>query len=158
MCTDAYLGSITDNDLTSDCGVLDLVREKGTTVLTDKGFGIEDLCHSKGLLHNRPPLKFDTQYEESDISNNSDVATLRIHNENFIGRMGDWSILNACWPKSRCDILGFVYKVFAPLCKHVVLPDQSQRGSTFTCDQCHVKQTKSKIVPRKFIRKFFARV
>ena len=57
MCTDAYPGSITDNDLTSDCGVLDMIKEKGTTVLTDKGFGIEDLCHSKGLLHNRPPLK-----------------------------------------------------------------------------------------------------
>ena len=34
-----------------------MVKEKGTTVLTDKGFGIEDLCHSKGLLHNRPPMK-----------------------------------------------------------------------------------------------------
>ena len=102
MCTDAYPRSITDNDLTSDCGVLDMIKEKGTTVLTDKGFWIEDLCHSKGLLHNRPPLKFDTQYEESDISKNFDVATLRIYNENYIGRMRDWSILNACWPKSRC--------------------------------------------------------
>ena len=113
MCTDTYPGSITDNDLTSECGVLDMIKEKGTTVLTDKGFGIEDLCHSKGLLHNRPPLKFDAQYEESDISKNFDVATLRIYNENYIGRMKDWSILSACWPKSRCDILGCVYKVFA---------------------------------------------
>ena len=113
MCTDTYPGSITDNDLTSECGVLDMIKEKGTTVLTDKGFGIEDLCHSKGLLHNRPPLKFDAQYEESDISKNFDVATLRIYNENYIGRMKDWSILRACWPKSRCDILGCVYKVFA---------------------------------------------
>ena len=67
MCTDAYPGSITDNDLTSDCGFLNMIKVKGTTVLTDKGFGIENLCHSKRLLHNRPPLKFDTQYEESDI-------------------------------------------------------------------------------------------
>ena len=61
MCTDTYAGSITDKDLTSGCGVLDMIKEKGTTVLTDKGFGIEDLYHSKGLLHNRPPLKFDAQ-------------------------------------------------------------------------------------------------
>ena len=118
MCTHTYPGSITNNDLTSDCGVLDIIKEKGTTVLTDKGYGIEDLCHSKGLLHNRPPLKFDTQYEESDISKSFDVATLSIYNENFIGRMRDWSILNECWSKSRCDIVGF-YKVFAHIeCVH----------------------------------------
>lgn len=122
VCTDSYPGSITDNDLTSDCGVLDMIKEKGTTVLTDKGFGIEDLCHSKGLLHNCPPLKFDTQYEESDISKNLDVATLRIYNENYIGRMRDWSTLNACWPKSRCDILGCVYKVFAHIVNMLFLP------------------------------------
>ncbi|KAL9953682.1 hypothetical protein ACROYT_G041135 [Oculina patagonica] len=65
MCTDTYPGAITDNELTSDSGVLDMIKEKGTTVLTDKGFGIEDLCLSKGLLHNRPPLKYDSQYEEA---------------------------------------------------------------------------------------------
>ena len=113
MCTDTYPGGITDNELTEQCGVLDMVKEKGTTVLTDKGFGIEDLCHSKGLLHNRPPMKMNPQYDESEISKNFDVATLRIYNENFIGRMRDWSILNACWPKNRCDLLGCTYKVFA---------------------------------------------
>lgn len=90
-----------------------MIKDKGATVLTDKGFGIEDLCHAKGLSHNRPPMKFCVQYEESDISKNFDVATLRIYNENYIGRMRDWSILNACWPKNRCDILGCVYKVLA---------------------------------------------
>lgn len=49
MCTDTYPGAITDNDLTAGCGVLDIIKEKGATVLTDKGFGIEDLCHAKGL-------------------------------------------------------------------------------------------------------------
>ncbi|KAL9970420.1 hypothetical protein ACROYT_G022795 [Oculina patagonica] len=103
----------TDNELTADCGVLDMIQDKGATVLTDKGLGIEDLCHVKGLSHNRPPMKFDAQYEETDIAKNFDVATLRIYNENYIGRMRDWSILNACWPKNRCDILGCVYKVLA---------------------------------------------
>ena len=54
MCTDTYPGSITDNDLTSDCGVLDMIKEKGTTVLTDKGFGIEDLALK------RPPAQLPT--------------------------------------------------------------------------------------------------
>jgi len=47
MCNDTYPGSVPDSDVTSDCGAIDMIKEKGTTVLTDKGFGIEDLCHSK---------------------------------------------------------------------------------------------------------------
>ena len=66
-----------------------MIKENGTTFLTDKGFGIENFCHSKGLLHNRPPLKFDSQ--ESDKSKNFDVATLRIYDNNYIGRMRGWS-------------------------------------------------------------------
>lgn len=99
---------LTDNHFTEQCGVLDMIKEKGNTVLTDKGFGIEDLCHSKGLLHNLPPMKRYPQYGESDISKNFDVAMLRIYDENFIGRMRDWSILNACWPKNRCDLLSLI--------------------------------------------------
>ena len=74
--------------------------------MTDKGFAISDLCHEKGLHHNRPPLKFNYQYDENDISINFDIATLRIYNENAIGRIRDWSILNKCWPSGRVDLLG----------------------------------------------------
>lgn len=65
-----------------------MIKKNGTTFLTDKGFGLEDFSHSKGLLHNRP-LKFDSQ--ESDKSKNFDVATLRIYDNNYIGRMRGWS-------------------------------------------------------------------
>ena len=85
-------------------------------MLTDKGFGITDLCLAKGLHHNRPPLKYNAQYDETEISRNFDIATLRIYNESYIGKIRDWAILNACWPISRIDILGYVHKVFA----HVV--------------------------------------
>lgn len=54
--------------------------EKGTIVLTDKGFGITELCLAKGLHHNRPPLKYNPQYDETEISKNFDIATLRIYN------------------------------------------------------------------------------
>jgi len=61
----------------------------GKVVLTDKGFNISDLCHSIGILHNRPLLKFSEQYEETEISNNFDIATLRIYNDNYIARIRD---------------------------------------------------------------------
>ena len=78
-----------------------------------KGFDIVELCLKKGILHNRPPMKFDLQYEQTDISRNFDIATLRIYNENYIGRIRDWTILNSCWPMTRIDILGYCFKVFA---------------------------------------------
>ena len=81
----------------------------GKVVLTDNSFNISDLCHSKGILHNRPLLKFSEQYEATEISNNFDITTLRIYNENYIGRMRDWIILNACWPLSRLDHLGNMF-------------------------------------------------
>ena len=102
--------------------------ERGTTVLTDKGFGITELCLSKGLHHNRPPLKYTPQYEESDISANFDIATLRIYNENYIGRMRDWAIMNACWPSNRIDILGYVLKVIAHLVNILKKPIGPKEG------------------------------
>lgn len=65
-------------------------------MLTDKGFDIAEACLKKGVLHNRPPMKLNDQYEQSEISANFDIATLRVYNENYIGRMRDWSILNSC--------------------------------------------------------------
>jgi len=108
MCTDTYAGSVTDNDLTADCGALDMMHGKGAALLTDKGFGIEDLCHAKGLYHTRPPVKFDAQYENTDIAKNFHMVTLQIYNENYIGRMQPWSIFNAWWSKNRIDLLGCV--------------------------------------------------
>ena len=111
-CSETYPGTISDTDITNQSGILEML-ERGTTVLTDKGFGITDLCLAKGLHNNRPPLKFDSQYEETDISKHFDIATLRIYNENYIGRMRDWAIMNVCWPSNRIDILCYIHKVLA---------------------------------------------
>lgn len=112
QCSATYPGTISDNDITEQSGVLDMVR-RGSVVLTDKGFGITELCLQKGLHHNRPPLKFNAQYDETDISKNFDIATLRIYNENYIGRMRDWEIMNSCWPLCRIDMLCYVHKLLA---------------------------------------------
>ena len=111
-CSDAFPGSISDEQLTAQIDALDYCP-KGKVVMTDKGFAISDLCHEKGLHHNRPPLKFNYQYDENDISLNFDIATLRIYNENAIGRIRDWSILNKCWPSGRVDLLGICWIALA---------------------------------------------
>jgi len=50
---------------------------------------------------------------ETEISKNFYITTLRIYNENYIGRMQDWAIINAFWPSNRIDLLGYVHKVLA---------------------------------------------
>ena len=77
-------------------------------------------------------MKFKAQYEETDIAKNFDVVTLRIYfnNENYIGRMRYWSILNACWPKNRIDILGCVYKVLANIANILFDPICAKEATT----------------------------
>ena len=127
-CSDAFPGSISDEQITEQIDVIDYCP-KGKVVLTDKGFAISDLCHEKGVNHNRPPMKFNTQYDENDISLNFDIATLRIYNENAIGRIRDWSILNKCWPSGRVDLLGICWIALAHivnLTKKPVGPNETQ--------------------------------
>ena len=42
-----------------------------------------------------------------------DIGTPRIYNENYIWRLRDWAIINACWPSSRIDLLGYGHKLLA---------------------------------------------
>ena len=102
MCTDTCPVAITDNDSTEHCGVLDMIKDKGATVLTDKGFGIEDLSYQRlfPIIALQCNLMCNTRKVIQCFSKNFDVATLRIYNENYIGGMRDWSILNACCHKN----------------------------------------------------------
>ena len=127
-CSDAFPGSISEEQITEQIDVIDYCP-KGKVVLTDKGFAISDLCHEKGVNHNRPPMKFNTQYDENDTSLNFDIATLRIYNENAIARIRDWSILNKCWPSGRVDLLGICWIALAHivnLTKKPIGPNETQ--------------------------------
>ena len=130
-CSDAFPGSISDEQITQQIGVIDYCP-KGKVVMTDKGFAINDMCHEKGVHHNRPPMKFNEQYDEQDISLNFDIASLRIYNENAIGRIRDWSILNRCWHPGRVELLGAFWIALAHivnLTKNPVGPKKSEDGS-----------------------------
>ena len=50
-------------------------------------------------------MKFNSQFDETEIANNFDIATLRIYIENYFGRVRDWQILNKCWPSGRIDLM-----------------------------------------------------
>ena len=66
--------------------------------MADRGFAIQDLCALKGIYLNRPAQKLSDQFTQAEVASNFDIASTRIHVEQFIGRVRDWSILNAVWP------------------------------------------------------------
>ena len=66
--------------------------------MADRGFPIQDLCALKGIYLNRPAQKLSDQFTQAEFPSNFDIASTRIHVERFIGRVREWSILNAVWP------------------------------------------------------------
>ena len=84
--------------------------------MSDRGFSVQDYCAVKGVYLNRPAQKANGTFSHSEIASNFDIASTRIHVERFIGRVRDWSILNAVWPLQRMDLLSSTWQA---LC-HVV--------------------------------------
>ena len=44
---------------------------------------------------NRPVQKMSDQFTQAEVASDFDIASTRIHVERFIGRVREWSILNA---------------------------------------------------------------
>ena len=90
-----YPGSISDSEIKDLASAIDFIEE-GHEFMTDKGFAIKELCATKGIFHDRPPIKFNDQFSHVEAADNFDIASLRIHAERFIGRVEsrEWGILN----------------------------------------------------------------
>ena len=109
--SNCYPGSITDSVLTEE--VEDEVMKpvyEGSTVLTDKGFNIFDICIKKGAVVNKPPLHSKDQFDQFECHQNFDIASLRIHVERFIGQVRRWEILNKKWPITRLNLLSYTWR------------------------------------------------
>lgn len=108
--SDIYPGSISDSCITEKVGVLEWV-EHGNEIMADRGFSIQEYCSGKGVYLNRPAQKSGPQFTEAEVAANFDIAATRIHVERYIGRVRDWSILNAVWPIQRIDLLASTWQV-----------------------------------------------
>ena len=104
--SDLMPGFTSDNDITDQSGVLDLV-EPGRGVMTDRGFTIQDICAEKGLYHYAPPML----EAVTECTKTFDIAHLRIHVERFIGKMRNCHILSQVWPLNQYDLLNPTWKV-----------------------------------------------
>ena len=102
--SDIYPGSISDNSITEKSGVVQWIQPEHE-LMADRRFAVQDLCALKGIYLNRPAQKISDQFTQAEVASNFDIASTRIHVERFIGRVREWSILNAVWPVQRMNLL-----------------------------------------------------
>lgn len=92
-----FSGSMSDNDITSQSGFLNLLKYLKTAgkihegedgVMADKGFGIEKDVEKFGLRLNIPPFApASGQMKPSDVNMTEKVAIHRVHVERAIARV-----------------------------------------------------------------------
>ena len=86
-------GSISDKELTQQCGILDLLQP-GDSVMADRGFNIADLLSARGVDLNIPPRKLEPQLTENELVEIRRIASVRIHVERAIDPLKQYHILN----------------------------------------------------------------
>ena len=90
--------------------------------MADRGFAFQDLCALKGIYLNRPAHKLSDQFTQAEVASNFDIASTRIHVERFIGRVREWSILNAVWPVQQMDLLSSTWQALCHIVNLTMLP------------------------------------
>lgn len=117
-----YTGSISDKQIVSRCGLLNLLAQKvslgevlpGDAIMADKGFDIGSELSKLKLKLNIPPfLGSDTQFEESDVIKTQTIAQHRIHVERAIGKVRRFAIFSSPLPVA---MLGSVNQLWSVCC------------------------------------------
>lgn len=90
-----YGGKCSDKQIVVQENVLDKIK-LGESVMTDKGFLIDEECQKRGIKLVRPPFLRAplTQLSQIDAAENVSIAAARVHVERAIQRIKQFSILN----------------------------------------------------------------
>ena len=108
-----YTGSISDREIVTRSGFLDLKFEDGDAVMADKGFTIEDLL-PLGVSLNIPPfLGENAQMSKEDVITTQQIASVRIHIERAINLIKNYHIWDGEVPLSLIGLLNQMWSVCA---------------------------------------------
>ena len=108
--SELYTGSISDRDITTRTGFLDLPFDANDSIMADKGFTIED------LLPVGVSLNSSAQMPAADVVKTQEIASLRIHVERAINKINNFRIWESVIPLSLIDLPNQMWTVCAHLC------------------------------------------
>ena len=110
-----YAGSVSDQAITRDCGILELI-EPGDSVMADKGFDIAYDVLLRGANLNIPPfLKDRQQLSKKNVILTRQIASLRIHVERAIGRIKQYRILSSIVPLTLVNSIDSIWGICCAL-------------------------------------------
>ncbi|KAG1956966.1 hypothetical protein F2P79_008413 [Pimephales promelas] len=92
-----YTGSISDQELTKQSGILDLL-EPGDACMADKGFTMEKMLAERGAKLIIPPFKTAAQFSKENAERTQAIARLRILVERAIRRVKEFHIWDTTVP------------------------------------------------------------
>ena len=107
-----YAGGISDKDITTRSGILDLL-EPGDQVMVDKGFTIEDLLTPLGCSLVIPPFltAHRNQFSKEETEQTQTIARLRVHVERAIRRVKEYHLFDGTLPISLAGSVNQLWTV-----------------------------------------------
>ena len=111
-----YSGSISDKEIVSRSGFLDLPFDEKDCVMADKGFTIDDVLPLGVSLNIAPFLGENSQMSAEDVIKTQEIASLRIHIEWAINKIKNFHIWDKTIPLHQFWIVNQMWAVCAILC------------------------------------------
>ena len=110
-----YVGAISDVELRKVSGFLDTLDDKrGVSGMANRGFTVQDLLQSKGVKLNIPPfMDGRKQLPVEEIRHGRQIASLRIHVEQAIGRIKNYATLSGTFPLMMVCLANHIVSVCA---------------------------------------------
>ncbi|XP_020905111.2 uncharacterized protein LOC110243363 [Exaiptasia diaphana] len=111
-----YTGSISDREIVTRSGFLDLPFDKDDSVMADKGFTIDDLLPLDVSINLPPFLGSADQMPAEDVIKTQEIASLRIHVERAINKIKNFHIFDRVIPLHQFGLINQIWTVCAILC------------------------------------------
>lgn len=111
-----YTGHISDREIVTRSGFLNLPFNRGDSVMADKGFTIQDLL-PLGVSLNIPPfLGSKGQMSAAEVVETQSIASVRIHVERAINKIKNFHIWDSVVPFTLFGVVNQMWAVCAMLC------------------------------------------